>query len=63
MIESNAQLSELFHNMVITQIPMNNNIYSDIMQFILDKDMKHAEEINKWIMNCDKLMRKLNENQ
>ena len=60
-IESNAQLSEFLHNSVICQTQITNEIYSAIMEFVLSKDVKHSEQLDKWIGNCDKLMRKLND--
>ena len=60
-IESNAQLSEFLHNMVICQTRMSNEIYSAIMAFVLSKDVENSEHLDKWIGNCDKLMRKLSE--
>jgi hypothetical protein len=62
-IVNNLALSELLCNMVITQGRMTNDIYNDIMAFVLDKDAKHADDLHKWIMNCNKLVGKLNETQ
>ena len=47
--------------MIIVQIPMTNEIYSAIMAFVLSKDVENSESLDKWISNCDKLMRKLSE--
>ena len=59
--KSNAELNEFLHNMIIVQIPMTNEIYSAIMAFVLSKDVENSEHLDKWIGNCDKLMRKLSE--
>ena len=60
-LTSNAQLSEFLSNMVICQTKMTNEIYSAIMAFVLSKDVENSEHLDKWIGNCDKLMRKLSE--
>ena len=60
-LTSNAQLSEFLSNMVICQTRMSNEIYSAIMAFVLSKDVENSECLDKWISNCDKLMRKLSE--
>ena len=59
--KSNAELSEFLHNSVICRTQMNNEIYSAIMAFVLSKDVEYSEHLEKWIGNCDKLMRKLSE--
>lgn len=37
----------------------DGDVIGEIMDFVVQRDLKKEEEIKKWIDNCDKLMRKL----
>jgi hypothetical protein len=63
MIESRTQLYERLSNMVVSQLPMTNECMNDVMAYVIGLQMEHADNVGKWIKNCDILMRKLNENR
>lgn len=55
MITSNIELLKVLADHI-----KDGDVIGQVMEFVVAKDLKKEEEIKKWIDNCDKLMRKIN---
>ena len=61
MITNKTELIARLSDMVVSQLPLSQEAFNDILHYVMDQEMKHSEAIKKWIDKCDKLMEKLSE--
>jgi hypothetical protein len=63
MITNKTELIARLSDVVVSQLPLSQEAFNDILHYVMDQEMKHSEAIKKWIDKCDKLMEKLSETQ
>ena len=61
MITNKTELVGRLSDVVVSQLPLSQESFNDILHYVMDQEMKHSEAIKKWIDKCDKLMEKLSE--
>ena len=63
MITNKTELVARLSDVVVSQLPLSQETFNEVLHYVMDQEMKHSESIKKWIDKCDKLMEKLSENK